>query len=192
MKYFLLSLLTALGACQPMMVTQTVQHSDSTAMDMTDSYEPSIPDTAWLTGDFNGDSIPDTAYSVLIKARTDAEAQDEYTISFKSSKIPDLYAGYGELRLINEGDLNNDGRDDISIFKKPLNGCTYDIQPWALINGKWKPIAEMILIPTFCDYMSDSAIQARIVNEDSTLFFYEPDYNIEITKLVKKRLPLLH
>ncbi|KAA2243005.1 hypothetical protein F0L74_10820 [Chitinophaga agrisoli] len=191
MKYILFILLTALAACQPSIATNTTDAPPPTAMAMTDSYEPTIPDTAWLHGDFNGDSIPDTAYSILLKARVDAETQDEYTIRFTTQDIPDLYAGEGDLRLINEGDLNNDGRDDISIFRKPGNGCTYDMQPWSFTNGKWKAISDMILVPTFCDYMSDSAVQARIVNVDSTLFFYEPDYNIDITKLVRKRLPLL-
>ncbi|MBP1650940.1 MAG: hypothetical protein H6Q26_1097 [Bacteroidetes bacterium] len=65
-----------------------------------------VPDTVRIEGDFNGDGNLDLAYGVLYRNAMEKEGQDEYVIRFSNPDIKPLVTGFGEIRLINEGDLN--------------------------------------------------------------------------------------
>ncbi|MVT09625.1 hypothetical protein [Chitinophaga tropicalis] len=150
-----------------------------------------IPDTVRVEGDFNGDSIPDIAYGVLFKGHRDGDdAQDQYIVRFSNKKIPAMPVQTGKMRLINEGDLNNDGRDDITIFGEPLHGCTYNVSTYYNDGTRWRELADTWLLPYYCDFISDEELQNRIVFEDGVVYFYEADVNDENATLIKKELPL--
>jgi hypothetical protein len=198
MKYILFILPVCLLGCHAPVNTDNKQTVDTTATapisiaQQTDTLLiQQMPDTAIIYGDFNGDQIMDTAYGVLFKEHRDEEdGQDEYIVRFSSDSITPLYASYGGMRLINEGDLNKDGRDDISLFQEPHHGCTYDMSTWTYANNKWKEVAEPWLVFTACESISDEDLQKRIVVENDTVYYYQEDVNDESFKLQKKVMKL--
>jgi len=115
------------------------------------------------------------------------ETPDEYEIQFSGDNLKSIKAGCCNIRLINEGDLNNDGGDEISIFQAPINGCTYSMTTYSHIYGTWKQIVETFLIPTGCDTISDLDLQKRIFKENNAIYYYDTDLNDENGKLVKKK-----
>ena len=113
---------------------------------------------------------------------------DEYEIRFSSDKLKPIKAGCCNLRLINEGDLNNDGTDEISLFQAPMNGCTYSMTTYTFTKGIWKKIVATFLIPTFCDNIIDSDLQKRIFKEHNNIYYYVTELKDESVKLIKKKV----
>lgn len=149
-----------------------------------------VPDTIRIEGDFNGDGNLDLAFGVIYRKAMEAEGQDEYVIRFSNPDIKPLLTGYGEIRLINEGDLNSDGRDDISVYQAPLHGCSYVMSSWAFTNSGWKQITDPWLVYNGCNYLSDEDLQNRIVVEDGVVYFYQEDPHDEHLTLVKKEMSI--
>lgn len=149
-----------------------------------------VPDTIRIEGDFNGDGNRDSAFGVIYRRAMEQEGQDEYVIRFSNPDIKPLVTGYGEIRLINEGDLNSDGRDDISVYQAPLHGCTYVMSSWAFTNTGWKQITDPWLVYNGCNYLSDEDLQHRIVMEDGVVYFYQEDPHDEHLTLVKKEMSI--
>ncbi|MDI3320355.1 hypothetical protein [Pinibacter soli] len=145
-----------------------------------------------IQGDFNGDGHPEIATATKIKEGKGNPVEDgtadEYAIQFSENKLKSINAGCCNICLINEGDLNNDGADEISIFQAPMNGCTYSMTTYSFIKGTWKQIVEPFLIPTGCDSISDSDLQKRIFKKNNAIYYYETDPNDEMGKLVAKKV----
>ncbi|HEY8917342.1 MAG TPA: hypothetical protein VIM87_12910 [Chitinophaga sp.] len=198
MKYILFILPLCLLACHAPVNTDNKQTVDTTApapppvTQQTDAqFIQAMPDTAITYGDFNGDQIMDTAYGVLFKDNSDEEdGQNEYIVRFSSDSITPLYASYGGMRLINEGDLNKDGRDDLSLFQEPHHGCTYHMSTWTYTNNKWKEIAAPWLVLTACEPVSDEDLQKKIVVENDTVYYYEADVSDDTFRIQKKVMAL--
>lgn len=194
MKYILFILPVCLLACHAPVATDHKQTVDTTAATPLSAAQQTytqliqaMPDTAITYGDFNGDQIIDTAYGVLFKDHSDEEdGQNEYIVRFSPDSITPLYASYGAMRLINEGDLNKDGRDDISLFQEPHHGCTYHMSTWTYANNKWKEIAAPWLTLTGCEGVSDEDLQKKIVLENDTVYYYEEDVSNDSFQLQKK------
>jgi len=140
-----------------------------------------IPDTIRIEGDFNGDRIIDTAYAVLYR-------ENKYIVRFSSDSLKALPPAEGRIRLVNEGDLNNDKRDELSVFQESGQGCFYYVSTWTYMKGRWKHITKSWVLPYFCDYISDEELQDRIVLEDGTVYYYEADVKDENFSLVKKEM----
>jgi hypothetical protein len=140
-----------------------------------------IPDTIRIEGDFNGDHVVDVAYAVLYR-------EDRYIVRFSSDSLRALPPSEGRIRLVNEGDLNNDGRDELSVFHESKHGCFYYVSTWTYMKGRWKHITKSWILPYFCDYISDEELQDRIVLEDGTVYYYEADVKDENFSLVKKEM----
>jgi hypothetical protein len=134
-----------------------------------------IPDTVRTEGDFNGDGKPDTAFGVLLVAAAPGKTQGDYIVRFSDGSIPSIEAGKGAIRLINEGDLNEDGHDELSIYQAPEHGCTYTMSTWSLHNNMWRKITDSWEVPTGCNYVSDEDLQNRIVLEDGVVYYYQED-----------------
>jgi hypothetical protein len=152
-----------------------------------------IPDTVRLEGDFNGDSLPDMAFGVVskvIKGETPSEDEKHYTVRFSNRKIPEMPVMTGRIRMINEGDINGDGKDEITVFQEAQHGCTYQVTTWVNTQDKWKEMADPWLLPYYCEFISDEELQSRIVLEDGTVYFYQADLNDENATLFKKEMPL--
>ncbi len=112
--------------------------------------------------------------------------REAYTVFFSDEHIKPIEIGCCDAKLINEGDLNNDGKEDITIYQAPENGCTYSMQTYSFQNGNWKRIVPLFLIPTACDALSDTALQKMIFKVDNSLYFYDTDPNS--MKLIKKKV----
>ncbi|MBW8688201.1 hypothetical protein [Chitinophaga rhizophila] len=157
-----------------------------------------IPDTVDITGDFNGDAIIDTGYGVFYakKGRESSGEEDgrsdmeyQYIVRFRQADITAMPVVTGRhIRLINEGDLNNDGKDEISIFEQSMQACTYTVSTWSFDGVKWNRISNSWTIPTACEYISDEELQKRIVLEDGTVYYYETDITDSDFPLVRKEL----
>ena len=97
-----------------------------------------------IQGDFDGDGKNEFAFVTKTKEGEGNPIEDgtpdEYTISFSNPVLKPIIIGCCEAQLINEGDLNQDGKDDFSIFQAPMNGCTYSMTTYSLQNSNWKQI----------------------------------------------------
>ena len=147
-----------------------------------------------IEGDFDGDGKNEFAFVTKTKEGEGNPIEDgtpdEYTISFSNSALKPIVIGCCEAQLINEGDLNQDGKDDFSIFQAPMNGCTYSMTTYSLQNSNWKQIIESFLIPTGCDGFTAEDLQNTIFIENKTVYKMERDSNDESLKLTRKKIEL--
>ena len=142
-----------------------------------------------IQGDFDGDGQTEFAMELKTKKGHGNPVEDgipdEYEMRFSNHKLKSISAGCCDFLLINEGDLNGDGADEISIYQSPMNGCTYLMRTYSFIKGHWKEIVGMFLIPTACDSISDENLQKRIFRENNEIYYYDTDSN---GQLVKKKV----
>ncbi|SHM61903.1 hypothetical protein [Flavobacterium chilense] len=147
-----------------------------------------------IEGDFDGDGKNELATVTKTKEGKGNPIEDgtpdEYTISFSNSLLKPIIIGCCDAQLINEGDLNNDGKDEFSVFQAPMNGCTYSMTTYSLKDSNWKQIIEPFLISTGCDTVTPEDLQKRIFIENKTVFKMETDPNDENLKLVRKKIDL--
>ena len=130
-----------------------------------------------LIGDFNGDGKPETATLVQI-AKTKPGAEDgwkgEWQVRFSDTSIKAPPGGYGG-RLINEGDLNGDGTDELSLAGEPNHGCNLFLTTYGYHAGAWIEVVPVFMAPTFCDEVSDEELQKKVFLEDGRVYFTELD-----------------
>ncbi|QHS61093.1 hypothetical protein [Chitinophaga agri] len=186
------------------MVSSTVSAPVDTGimtMDSPPEYLQEIPDSVCISGYFDGDTTLDKGYGVLYnKTGQDGFSEGsissdmvyQYIVRFAGGSIapmPVITARH--IRLVNEGDLNGDGKDEISVFEQSMKACSYTVSTWSYTGGRWTRITDYWSIPTACEYISDEELQKRIVLEDDMLYFYETDVNDGNFPLVKKELRLM-
>jgi hypothetical protein len=144
-----------------------------------------------IQGNFLGNGKKITATVIKTKEAKGNPVENgtpaEFEIRFSDSKLKPIKAGCCEIILINEGDLNNDGSDEISIYQAPMNGCTYTMTTYSFINGNWMKIVQPFLVPTGCENLSQKELQNRIFKENKTIYFLEKQMNDENGKLIKKK-----
>ncbi|SFO27418.1 hypothetical protein SAMN05428949_4745 [Chitinophaga sp. YR627] len=159
-----------------------------------------IPDTVHILGDFDGDFRQDTGYGVFYAKRgregngeeVESNMEYQYIVRFSAADIRAMPVITGRhIRLVNEGDLNGDGKDEISVFEQSMRACTYTVSTWSYSDGRWLRISDYWYIPTACEYISDEDLEKRIVLEDGTVYYYETDVNDSDFPLVRKELRLL-
>jgi hypothetical protein len=97
-------------------------------------------DTIW--GDFNGDGKSEYAYHEYIEGQT--------TILFSDKKIPPFKFPIDTwccISLNNEGDLNNDGKDEIGLLQESAaSGCEY-YNVFTYKNNKLIPVLSLETTP---------------------------------------------
>jgi hypothetical protein len=149
---------------------------------------------AKIEGDFDGDGKNEFATVTKTKQGEGNPIEDgtpdEYTISFSNPSLKAIAINCCEATLINESDLNNDGKDDFSVFQAPMNGCTYSMTTYSVENSDWKQIIETFLVPTGCDGFTTEELQNRIFIENKTVYKLETDPNDESLKLIPKKIEL--
>lgn len=158
-------------------------------LDTTSSQTSDIPEEKLMVGkriygDFNGDGVFEYAYAELTQEAEgdhplDGGTPAKYTIKFTDSNIPTFPAGCCEMTLINEGDLNGDDSDEISIFQAPMNGCSYDWRTITYIGNEWKDLLEMDLIPSIgCEgVLPGEELQDIITLEEGIVYRKSVDFN---------------
>lgn len=153
-----------------------------------DSIPPVISEK--IEGDFDGDGQTEFAFGVKIKEGSGNPVEDGeaavYAINFSNNKISAINIGCCAIRLVNEGDLNKDGADEISVFQVPMNGNSYVLKTFSL-KGKEHLIMDPLLIPVLDDDLTDKALQERVFLENDSLYFLEVDVNDEHFGLIKKK-----
>ena len=157
-----------------------------------------IPDTVHVMGDFNGDFRQDTGYGVFYAKKgsegngeeVESDMEYQYIVRFSAGirSIPVITGRH--IRLVNEGDLNGDGKDEISVFEQSMRACKYTVSTWSYSGSRWNRISDYWYIPTACEYISDEDLDKRIVLEDDTVYYYETDVNDSDFPLVRKELRL--
>ena len=147
-----------------------------------------------VQADFDGDGKKEFAFAVKTKEGEgnpiDGGTADEYSVNFSTDKLKPILVGCCDTRLINEGDLNGDGRDEISVYQAPMNGNTYSIRTYSFVNGTWKVLIETFLIPTGGDFISDEDLQKKIFKEKGFVYYYDVDVNDENFKIIKTKATL--
>jgi hypothetical protein len=147
-----------------------------------------------ISGDFNGDGKKEIATSTLVKkgvgSPMDGGTVDEYEIQFSDKTIPPITkVSMGrEVAIINEGDLNNDSRDDISTYTHPLNGFHDIMRTYSLLNNKWIEIVPEFSILTGEDYLNYEELQKMVFKEGDSIYYYDEDLNSDSGKLIKKKI----
>lgn len=174
----------------------TVALQNATPVQTPDPANTNLPEdapveTTGISGDFNGDGVIDSAWSECVKPAAGPDDPDIYSIKFNATAIPAIEGLEGHTRLINEGDLNGDGKPEISLFQAPIHGTVYYMTTWSLHPGGWKQIAKPWLIPTAGEYLSDASLQRRIELENDTVYYWESDFDDDAMVVKRKVLQLV-
>ena len=152
--------------------------SIDTAKSETKSIQPEKTDRILIgpkiEGDFDGDGKDEFAIITQTKQGEGNPVEDgtpdEYAISFSNKELKPILIGCCEAQLINEGDLNQDGKEDFSVYQAPMNGTVYEMTTYSLQNLKWKQIVETFLIPTAHEELNNEEPQKRVFLENNTLY----------------------
>lgn len=145
-------------------------------------------------GDFNGDGKKEVAISIQVHYGKDqmGDDPDKYEVRFSNKNIPtitNICCGR-ELMLVNEGDLNNDKKDDLSIYTHPLNGFHDVLMTHSFLNGKWVQIIPMISIKTDSDYLSEKQVQDLVYKDGDYINYYNEDYTNDSFKITRNKIKI--
>jgi len=99
---------------------------------------------------------------------------DEYEIQFTDKSIPPITkVSMGrEVAIINEGDLNNDKKDDISTYTHPLNGFHDVMSTYSFMDNKWIIVIPIFGILTEGDYLNYDELQKMVFKEGNSFAYY--------------------
>ncbi|MFZ4402137.1 MAG: hypothetical protein ACOYO1_19055 [Bacteroidales bacterium] len=97
-----------------------------------------------ITGDFNGDGKKEYAVTKWDWKINYSDNEIKCDIMFSDKKIPKLHLDQlTGLFLVNEGDLNEDGKDEIGFLPGWGNSGCRNYYVVSLINNKWKYIFDI-------------------------------------------------
>jgi len=196
-----LSVILLLGACQSTGQPDRLREQRDTApkpiqLKVAAHEQPAqrsgIPVGSSITGDFNGDGVLDTASLRIVKEGKFDEEPYQLAIQFSSAIISPIKASYDheDLVLINEGDLDGQPGDELSVFAPPNHGCSYTMYTYTCKANGWKLLLEPFLIATACDPLSAEDLQKRIFREDNHIYFLNADPNDEAGSLFREKAKL--
>ncbi|GGG60609.1 hypothetical protein [Epilithonimonas arachidiradicis] len=144
-----------------------------------------------IHGNFLGNGKKVTATAIKTKEANGNPVEDgtpaEFEIRFSDSQLKPIKVGCCETILINEGDLNNDGTDEISTYQAPMNGCTYTMTTYSFIKENWIKIVQPFLIPTGCENLTEKDLQNRVFKENKNVYFLANDMSNEKGKLIRRK-----
>ena len=155
------------------------------------SHSPATPDGGTgLRGDFDGDGQTEVATVVRTKVGQGNPVEDgtpdAYEVRFSNQRKP-IPLGCCGARLLNEGDLNDDHTDELSVYQAPMNGCVYSLETYGFARGRWRQVVHPFLIPTGCAELSESKLQQRVRKEGRSIYYYETDVNSKVGLLHKRK-----
>ncbi len=146
-----------------------------------------------IFGDFLGHGKQIGAWSQVVEKGIPDSVSNILRINFMSGKILplELTSDQQDILMINEGDLDGDWGDELSVYTYPNHGCTNTMTTYSLKNGVWHMILSPLLVPSFCETISHEALQNRIFIEQNNVYRMEVDLNSEDMRLVKVRAEIL-
>lgn len=135
-----------------------------------------------IYGDFNGDGKFEYAFRVLTKKGqgnpVEDGSPDEYELKFSDKNIKPIRDDFYWFTLINEGDLDNDGSDEISVREEPMNGCIGNVKTFTIKNGKSSYLFEPFsFYRGTCDNNMSINPQDLVENDNGIVYYYE--YNAD-------------
>ena len=135
-----------------------------------------------IYGDFNGDGRFEYAFRVLTKKGNgnpnEDGTSDIYEIHFSDKNIKPIKDDFNWFWLINEGDLNNDGSDEISAREDPTNGCIGIVKTFTIKNGKDYYLFEPFSFYSgTCDNKMSINPQDLVENDNGIVYYFE--YNAD-------------
>ncbi|MEL1242784.1 hypothetical protein AAEO56_00810 [Flavobacterium sp. DGU11] len=135
-----------------------------------------------IYGDFNGDGKLENAFRVLIKKGYGNPVEDgipdEYEIHFSDKRIKPVKVDCCWFKLINEGDLDKDGANEITIVQAPMDGCIGSVNTFTIKAGKSYRLIHPFTI-YWCADITDSELQKLVVSENNSIYYYEANPNDE-------------
>jgi hypothetical protein len=137
-----------------------------------------------ISGDFDGDGLNEFAFSVKTKEGKGNPVEDgtpdEYAVNFSNDKLKSIPASCCGFLLVNEGDLNNDGSDEFTIFQSPMNGCTNYVRTFTFSKGTWKELYEPFMYSVGCGVeITDEEFLNWVTLDNGSVYYREPDPNDE-------------
>lgn len=145
-----------------------------------------------IYGDFDGDGQTDLAQVVVtydIPLGEESRVEPNVTVEFSSDHFGSIDLGNQRAILINEGDLNGDGVDDISIYQEPLHGCTYGMATYTFTEDSvWSTLVDYFLVPTACNPMLNEKLRERVFSENGVIYYLETDVDDPNWRLNRKRV----
>jgi hypothetical protein len=139
-----------------------------------------------IHGDFNGDKIEDAAKSGTIRQfHFDRIKETDWMIHFSDSTIPELMIGCCLTYLITEGDLDNDRKDEISIYQRSnaSENCAYYITTFTLKKNKWEILVNPFPVAEGCDGFTQQYLLDKVFTEAKGKIFYTVDTGKTIQKI---------
>lgn len=142
-----------------------------------------------IEGDFNGDDKTETATITKVKTKLfNNQELIEYHIVFSDATVKPmiLECPFKKMQLINEGDLNNDNSDDISI--------SYELSPDTPIsqmhtssfnNFEWNDIIGVFSINVGSDTLSAEQLQNIVTKKNKSIIYNTYGKNFEFDKNLK-------
>jgi len=100
------------------------------------------------------------------------KSEDKNCIEFSDSDIPRILTNYWlSPRLINEGDLNNDSKDEIGaiVMTEPEMGTWHKYHVWTLQNGKWENLIEPFDIFIGSDLNIEDLVKIDSINKNNVI-----------------------
>lgn len=134
-----------------------------------------------ITADFDGDGKKEIATLIKTKEIEGNPLEDGTPAAFEirfSNKRLSVIKIETNASLVAEGDLNNDGSDDFSIFQSPMNGCTWSMTTFSWNNGKWANLVPTFLVPTACAPISQIAVQQMVFKEKGKICYFRKDADV--------------
>ena len=123
------------------------------ATEQIDTYKKEIYERDTISGDFNGDGIIDYAYlTVYIYSKSEYDYYVNSHITFSDATISPIEAEECLFtNLINEGDLNNDGADEIGFVKGSMisNFGVYNV--YSFRKNQWHKLISVDYHDSFDD-----------------------------------------
>lgn len=135
-----------------------------------------------IYGDFNGDGKEESAYRVLTKKGygnpVENGTPDQYEIHFSDKTINPIKVNCCWFKLINEGDLDKDGADELTIVQSPENGCIGTVSTFTIKDKKSNLLFKPFLL-FICGKISNVELQKLVITENNIVYYHEADPNEE-------------
>lgn len=157
-------------------------------------YNVDIWDT--VTGDFDGDKKIDTAYCYFVDRDPDSTTADGFGgITFSDySNIGGIMSPMIIVFLINEGDLDGNGTDELGFYSRPIMSGWGEYSVCSFYNNRWCGLVSISYNSNFDDYLQDNFDRNDLVAPDPNKRGYllvkelemeDGDWNQRVTKSVK-------
>ena len=118
-----------------------------------------------LIGNFNGDNKIEIAY---------VDQKNSSVDFLNDTMIPIiLNSNTGEFRLFNEGDLDNDGSNELSVYQS-YDDIDFDIMTtYSFKDGNWTEIIESFQIFNNGKRLSDKEIENKVFTKNKIAYYYD-------------------